>query len=125
MHTGLSGIYHGGVIVKKIDSYIWRPHGDNATFSVEAKAFYKMERQYHESVIRDLDKSFYSPEEKNVWLKQGQIVCRNRYLLTMLGENTTIKTLMSYLSCYDFSLNKTIIVVKAILKIIGFKKIKI
>lgn len=96
---------YGNVILScEKDSYQWRRHKGNATNSfVDFKQKYIQGRRCQYAIMRDIG-SYFSEEEKQIWLKASRKNVRRMYVMDNLRFNHSFYSLKIGIS--NFQLNK-------------------
>lgn len=109
----------GNVIVSKVDSYMWRNHGNNASFSKNDDEFYEMTLNCHKAIIRDMYSGLITQEEGKQWLMAGELKAKKTLITNKLMHDPTVKNLISFFSVYDGSFSGTVVLFKSILRLLG------
>ena len=99
---------YGNVIVGKEDKYVWRIHNENASHSMDYNNKMKDELLCQSLIMEDV-RDYYTANEIKQWLKKGEKLAKNRYVVDMLYGCPKPKTLM--LGLIHFRLNKSYIIV--------------
>lgn len=119
VHGVLRLSVYGNVLVAQENSYTWRKHGDNATYSINGVELWNSQRDLIHAMARDLPDNITSKSKLDIWVAQGEQSCLNNYCIERMIHAPSLKSILRALHHCKWSVSFLILTAKVSLKSLG------